>query len=105
MIFFFAQDADDTISPQDQVVLSKTLGATQLQYAGMSHVGPLLSTRAPQVSLIATLLRISKVVCGAGERERDGERERERERDGERETERERERERERRREREKAFY
>ena len=77
------------------------MGATQLQYAGMSHVGPLLSTRAPQVSLIATLLRISKVVCGAGERERDGERERERERDGERETERERERERERETERE----
>jgi pimeloyl-ACP methyl ester carboxylesterase len=42
--------ADDTISPCQQAALSSKLRATQLEYPGMSHVGPLLSTRAPQVA-------------------------------------------------------
>lgn len=42
--------ADDTISPADQVKLARWAKADILQFEGMSHVGPLLSTSAQDVA-------------------------------------------------------
>ena len=43
-------DADDTIPSENQVVLSKWAKSDVLRFAGMSHVGPLLSTKATVVA-------------------------------------------------------
>lgn len=43
-------EGDDTISPRDQISLARWAGADILAYNGMSHVGPLLSTRSSEVA-------------------------------------------------------
>ncbi|MCC7102808.1 MAG: alpha/beta hydrolase [Fimbriimonadaceae bacterium] len=42
--------ADDTVSPADQMKLARWVKADILQFEGMSHVGPLLSTNARDVA-------------------------------------------------------
>lgn len=43
-------EADDTVAPSRQQELAAWAGADTLRYARMSHVGPLLSTRAKEVA-------------------------------------------------------
>ena len=44
-------EGDDTIPAAAQQLLATRLGADTLRYAHMSHVGPLLSTRAAEVAV------------------------------------------------------
>jgi pimeloyl-ACP methyl ester carboxylesterase len=43
-------EADDTVPPETQQALAKWAAADTLRFHEMSHVGPLLSTRAPEVA-------------------------------------------------------
>lgn len=43
-------NADTTVSPASQKCLAEYLSASVCEYEGMSHVGPLLGVRAPQVA-------------------------------------------------------
>lgn len=43
-------EADDTVTPEHQQELARWAGADTVRYKGMSHVGPLLSTRATEVA-------------------------------------------------------
>lgn len=42
--------ADDTVKPESQEILANLLCADVLKFDGMSHCGPLLSRRAPEVA-------------------------------------------------------
>lgn len=46
-------EADDTIAPARQQELAKWCSADTLRFQGMSHVGPLLSTRGGEVAALA----------------------------------------------------
>lgn len=43
-------EADDTVPPKTQQAIAKWAAADTLRFHNMSHVGPLLSTRAPEVA-------------------------------------------------------